>query len=104
MLCAVDLFLSEPLHIVLAGTSRDSVLLEMLDVVRARYIPNKALIVIDDRNRSSLEKILPFVESMRPIHGAATAYVCVNRACRRPVTDTMGLARELDTAASSSFP
>jgi len=42
---------------------------------------------------------LPFIASMRPIDGAAAAYVCQRFTCRQPVTTVDALHEQLRATA-----
>ena len=37
--------------------------------------------------QKTLAKLLPFLETIKPLDGKATAYVCVNYACQLPTED-----------------
>ena len=88
MACALDFYLSKPKQIVIAGKPDAGDTRVMLSAVRERYLPN-AIVILADGNDSQkrLTKLLPFLESIKPIDGKATAYVCVNYACQLPTND-----------------
>ena len=65
----------------------------MLHVVRERYLPNKILLMPNER----LTKLLPYTKDMRMMEGKATAYVCVNFACQLPTTDLAQLQKSLES-------
>jgi uncharacterized protein YyaL (SSP411 family) len=88
MLCALDCYLSKPKQVIIAGRPADA----MLRVVRERYLPNKIVALADDR----LVKLMPYIKDMKPVDGKATAYVCVNYACRLPTTDLEQLKKSLE--------
>ena len=46
--------------------------------------------------QKGLATLTPFVAPLAPQHGKATAYVCVNYACRLPTTDRAAFAAQLD--------
>jgi uncharacterized protein YyaL (SSP411 family) len=98
LLVAVALAARPPRHIVIAGEpspERE----EMLAVVRGRFRPFDEVLVADEATRAALAKVAPFTAALRPIDDAPTAYVCVDRACRLPVTDPAALAAQLDEPA-----
>jgi len=96
MLCALDFALSQPKQIVIAGKPDAADTRAMLFAVRERYLPNKILIFADDGAApKALTKLLPFLETIKPIDGKATAYVCVNYACQLPTTDVNAMVRLL---------
>ncbi|MGH9946798.1 MAG: thioredoxin domain-containing protein [Pyrinomonadaceae bacterium] len=62
---------------------------ELTREIWAEYRPNKVVAVSDDRPSD-----LPLLKDRAAVNGLATAYVCENFVCRRPVT-TVGELREL---------
>ncbi len=96
MLCALDFALSKPRQIVIAGNPDAVDTRALLRAVYDRYLPNKILLVADGgAGQKSLAKLMPFVKDIKPVDGKAAAYVCVNYACRLPVTDVKGLEKQL---------
>ncbi|HVM62187.1 MAG TPA: thioredoxin domain-containing protein [Verrucomicrobiae bacterium] len=88
MACALDFYLSKPKQIVIAGKPGTADAEAMLRAVRERYLPNAIVILADGaESQKMLTKLLPFLESIKPIDGKATAYVCVNYACQLPTSD-----------------
>ncbi len=87
MLSALDFLLGPGREVVVAGEPSMPDTLEMLKTVQQKFLPNTVLLLrptgtVADR----LAQLAPFVKSMLPIDGRATAYVCKNFACRAPVT------------------
>ncbi len=88
MLCALDFYLSQPKQIVIAGKADAADTRAMLRALGERYLPNAIVILAEgDESQKSLVKLLPFLESIKPMGGKATAYVCVNYACQLPTGD-----------------
>jgi len=97
MLVAADFALSRPRQIVLAGDPQDPASVEMLRVVRSRFLPAKVVLwVTPGPVRERLAKLLPFLQGVHPIRGKTTAFVCVNYACELPTTDLRVLEDILD--------
>ncbi|MBI5244229.1 MAG: hypothetical protein HY922_11230 [Elusimicrobia bacterium] len=97
MLCALDFALSKPKQVIIAGGLKEPDTRELLRLVRSRFIPNKILLVVqDDAARARIAKCMPFVKTMRPISGKATAYICLNYACEMPTSDLQTAADILD--------
>ncbi|MFN0205022.1 MAG: thioredoxin domain-containing protein [Planctomycetota bacterium] len=97
MLASLELYLSPPQHVVLAGDHQQSNLDEMIREFHSRFLPNATLIVLDtEAAQSYFSKTLPFTTNMKTPPGKATAYVCVNRACKLPVTNVADLIKSLD--------
>jgi len=96
MLCVLDFYLSKPKQIVIAGKPDAVDARAMLHAVRERYLPNAIVIVADGGDsQKTLTKLLPFLETIKPVNGKATAYICVNYACQLPTTDRSKLAELL---------
>jgi len=95
MLVAVDFSLEKPQQIIIAGKPEAPDTRAMLRAVHERFLPNKILLLIDGREgQAYLQKHLPFIESLSPRAGKATAYICENYACQLPTTE-IAVLREL---------
>ena len=82
MLCALDFAIGRPQQIVIAGEPAAPDTQALLRVVHRRYLPNKIVMLARDQTTA------------RPmIDGKATAYVCVDRTCRLPVSEPAELAK-----------
>jgi uncharacterized protein len=88
MLCALDFYLAKPKQIIIAGKPADA----MLRVIHGKFLPNKIVALTDDR----LVELMPYTKGMKPIDGKATAYVCVNHACKLPTNDCSLLLKLLE--------
>ena len=96
MLCVLDSYRSKPKQIVIAGKADAADTRAMLRAVRERYLPNAIVIVVDGGDsQKTLTKLLPFLETIKPMDGNATAHVCVNYACQLPTNDRSKLAELL---------
>jgi len=71
---------------------------QLLDIVFGEYRPNQVVACKTD----GAENAIPLLESREAINGKATVYVCLNFACRMPVTEVEGLAAQLADAAPSA--
>ncbi len=91
MLCALDFYLSKPKQMVIAGKPDAEDTQVMLRAVRERYLPNKIILVPDDR----LTKLAPYTKDMKMTDRKATAYVCINYACQLPTTDRAVMLEQL---------
>ena len=56
----------------------------------------------EEEIRKALGRLAPFTLSLASIDGVATAYVCVDYACRLPTTDPKAFAAQLDERASTA--
>jgi uncharacterized protein len=63
--------------------------------VATRYLPFAVSLRLTSDQQAALAATLPIVAGMKPVDGAAAAYVCRNFACRAPVTSADDLEKEL---------
>jgi uncharacterized protein YyaL (SSP411 family) len=92
LLSALDFSFGPAYEVVIAGTSGSADLEALLDALRRSYIPNKVVIFRPtDAETPSAAEHASFVKDMKALDGKATAYVCRNHACSRPVTDAAAL-------------
>jgi uncharacterized protein len=63
------------------------------------YLPFAIQLRVTPDTQPALAGSLPFIGAMRPIDGAAAAYVCRDFTCREPVTTLDALQQELGTTA-----
>ena len=69
----------------------------LLAALRARFVPNRALVVVTEgAAQRALAATVPLVAEKTALDGRATAYVCERRVCQRPTSDPATFARELD--------
>jgi uncharacterized protein YyaL (SSP411 family) len=87
MLLALDYWLGPTQEIVIAGTDPEEGAL--VAEVRRHFLPNATVVFHADE--AGIAELVPFVGNHRPVDGRATAYVCADYACRRPVATTEGL-------------
>jgi uncharacterized protein YyaL (SSP411 family) len=85
MLCALDFYLEKAKEIVLIGDPTDPTTREMLGKIHALYLPNKTLQVISPEDSSAMRS--PLLQGKSQLNGKATAFVCQNLTCSRPVTE-----------------
>ncbi len=96
LLVAADLLAQPPVHLVIAGRRDAADTRALLDVCRARFLPNLTLLLAeDDAQRAALADKLPFLAMAVPREGRATAYLCEHGACQLPTTDPHQLAEQL---------
>ena len=95
-LAAVDFALGESLEIVIAGDAEDTK--EMLGEVNRRFLPHGVLLwrPAVGEEAEALAEVAPFTQSLLPVDGRATAYLCRNFACQRPTTKIEGLQQMLN--------
>jgi hypothetical protein len=97
MLVAMDLERSCPRHVVVAGPRGAADTRAMIREFDRRFLPHDVLLLAEEGERGRrLAALAPFTAALGPDHGRATAYVCVNHACRLPTTDLRAFAAQLD--------
>jgi len=95
MLEALSFLLAPGSEIVIAGKSDAADTGAMLKVIRTRFLPNSVVLLHDqDGANSELYEAAPFVKNQTAVEGRATAYLCRNYACGRPV-NTAGELEEM---------
>ena len=92
-LTALNYALAETREIAIVGNPRAAEVKALLRVCRDGYRPHQVLAVGDPRD-PRVE--VPLLTDREQIDGKATAYVCVDFTCRRPVTDPETLQAELE--------
>ncbi|OYV01248.1 MAG: hypothetical protein CFE26_23120, partial [Verrucomicrobiales bacterium VVV1] len=78
LLCALELAFLPPRHVVLAGEPATAEFQALAAVVHEQLGPRRAVV--------RAEAALAWTAPMVVVGGQATAYVCEDFACRRPVT------------------
>lgn len=92
MLCAVDLALSPPRQIVIAGFRDEVATAALIGEVRKHFLPDTAILLVDDASREAIAKWNETAREWKPIDGQPAAFVCENFVCRLPVTEPAKLA------------
>ncbi|HUT30619.1 MAG TPA: thioredoxin domain-containing protein [Sedimentisphaerales bacterium] len=98
MLVALDFSLGPTQEIVIAGDPGQADTKEMLKTVRSRFLP-RAVVLLHPAGEAgaSIEEQVPFLKAQVTIGGKATAYVCENYVCRKPVGSVAELQGLLDS-------
>ena len=102
MFAAFEYLEARPKQIVIAGRRGAADTEALLAEVNRRFLPSKALLLVDAESRPALARHAPEIEAMRMVDGAATAYVCENFACQLPTSDPAQLGRLLDQAGKAA--
>jgi len=90
LLSAVDLYLGDPLEIVIIGDPAGPDTQAMRDAVRTTYVPHKVVIVTEAGGVD-----LPLVRDRAMVDGRATTYICHRGVCNAPLTDPASVATAL---------
>ena len=95
LMVALEFLAGPSFEIVVAGKPGARDTQEMLDAVRRAFMPNRVLLFRPrGAGSAAVTAIAPFTKDMKSEGGRATAYVCRNFACSRPVRtveEMMGL-------------
>jgi len=88
MLVALDLSLSTPRQVVIAGEPDSADTRALIAEVHRHFVPNKILLLADGgEGQRYLEEKLEALRGMKPIDGKSAAYICENFTCKAPVTE-----------------
>jgi uncharacterized protein YyaL (SSP411 family) len=82
--------------IVLPKGARADAAAPLLEVLRARFLPDVVRAVVAEDEVAALAKAAPFVEAKTATGGKPTAYVCERGACQLPTHDPAAFAAQLD--------
>jgi uncharacterized protein YyaL (SSP411 family) len=97
-LCALAGLLAAPRHIVLAGRHDDPELAAMRSEAGRRFAPETIVILAPD-GREQPAAAIPLLAGKPAVAGRATAYICENFACRRPINSLDEFRRALGEKA-----
>lgn len=86
MLTALNFWLGPTQEIVIAGNVDAQDTKQMINLIHNKFLPNTLVLLHEQGQRgSAIEQIIPFAKNQTAIEGKATAYVCENYICNRPV-------------------
>lgn len=88
LITALDFGFGSGYEIVIAGDQNSADTISMLKALRQNYIPNK--VVMLRPTNGELPVVIDYAKNtklMKCLDGKATAYVCQNYKCQKPVTD-----------------
>jgi uncharacterized protein YyaL (SSP411 family) len=96
LLCAIELALEPPRHVVLAGDPAAPDFQSLAAVLHETLGPRRSLLAADGgAGQAWLAVRLPWLAAMQPVGGQATAYVCERFACQAPVNTPHALRKLL---------
>ncbi|MDR9501915.1 MAG: thioredoxin domain-containing protein [Desulfurivibrionaceae bacterium] len=97
---AYDLYSQNPSQIILAGNPEAADTKEMLALINSLYLPTTLLLLADNGpGQRLLEQQLPFMKEMTALDNRATAYLCQDFSCKKPVQSVAELAALLPASA-----
>ena len=88
MLRALDFQLGPTREIIIAGDADRPDTKKMLKLIRDEFLPNTIVLLHEpNRDNSAFYNIVSFIKEQNVIDGKATAYVCKDYECKRPVNN-----------------
>lgn len=95
-LTALDSYLAPPRHVVIAGEADDPATQAMLRETARRFRPETVVMLATPANKATAAGIIPLLADKEAAGGKATAYICENFACQKPIGSVAEFARALD--------
>ncbi|MDM7912948.1 MAG: hypothetical protein QUS09_07615 [Methanotrichaceae archaeon] len=83
-LTALDFAIGPSYEVALVGNPEDAGIVKMLKMLRSRFLPNKAVIIVSGEE---VRRIAEFTQNLSQLGGIATAYVCAGHSCELPTDD-----------------
>ena len=88
LMCALDFGVGPSHEIVIAGPVGGDDTARMLRALRGTFVPNKVVLLRPSGAEAPpITQIAGFTKNQKSVDGKATAYVCMNYACKLPTTD-----------------
>ena len=86
-LVSTDFAIGPSYEVVIVGPAGARDTIDMLGALNTRFIPNHVAIYRpSDQKSPDIDKIVGFVKNYVTVKGKATAYVCLDNACKAPTT------------------
>jgi uncharacterized protein YyaL (SSP411 family) len=93
MAAAYDLSRQKPRQIIISGNPDSADTKQLINCINTFYLPTTLVLLADNgQGRRYLEQHMPVIREMSAIDGKATAYVCENFTCKKPVNSGQELA------------
>ncbi len=97
LMVALEFALGTSYQIVIAGNKDADDTKAMIKAVDDLYLPNKVILFNPvDKSYSEIHKIATFLKEQPSIENKATAYVCINSFCKKPVTSVEEMLKQLE--------
>jgi hypothetical protein len=99
MMIALGFGIGPSYEIVIVGDPEAEDTKEMLDSLGKHFIPYKVVLLKrDDQETADITRIAEYTEYHSSFNGKATAYVCLDFACKMPVTNTEEMLKLLNVS------
>ena len=103
MMVALGFGIGPSYEIVIVGNPEADDTKEMLSSLGKHFIPYKVILLKhDDQETADITRIAEYTEYHSSFDGKATAYVCLDFACKMPVTNTEEMLKLLNVSSSSN--
>ena len=103
MMVALGFGIGPSYEIVIVGNPEADDTKEMLSSLGKHFIPYKVVLLKhDDQEKADITRIAEYTEYHSSFDGKATAYVCLDFACKMPVTNTEEMLKLLNVSSSSN--
>ena len=103
MMVALGFGIGPSYEIVIVGNPEADDTKEMLSSLGKHFIPYKVVLLKhDDQETADITRIAEYTEYHSSFDGKATAYVCLDFACKMPVTNTEEMLKLLNVSSSSN--
>ena len=93
LLCSLDYALGPTSEIALVGSLQDAEIIDMLQAIRSRFLPNKSVVLVCGEE---IREIAPFTRNLVSQEGKTTAYVCTGHVCSLPATSPEKMMKLLE--------
>lgn len=94
MLSALDFYLGLTPQIAIIGRKGDLRTHQLLEKIRARFLPNK-IIAVGEPDDVEHAALIPLLRGKSLVNGAPAVYLCQNYSCQVPITEVTELERNL---------
>ncbi|MHA2294415.1 MAG: thioredoxin domain-containing protein [Candidatus Hodarchaeales archaeon] len=99
LLAGLDFAIGPSYEVIIAGNPESEDTKKMLKALRSSYLPNKIVLLNPNGEKAGdILNIANYIKNQSIIDGKATAYVCQDYKCNRPVTDMSEMLKQLNAA------
>lgn len=96
LMVALEFAIGPSCQVTIAGNSQAEDTKQLISALRNQFFPNKIVILNPtDQDPSDIYQIADYVRDQPSIEGKATAYVCINDFCKKPVTKVSAMLEQL---------
>jgi uncharacterized protein YyaL (SSP411 family) len=98
LMVALEFAIGPSFEVVIAGNPLSEDTKTMIKALRSSFLPN-LVVLVNPTNQTMplIRTIAPYLKDQQSIQGKATAYVCVGKFCKAPVTDVNAMLNAVTT-------